>query len=276
MISINRINDEIKQLLCIKENTEKQLSYLKKSIPDKCYLRAAKHGRSVQFFMCKYGHNKNGIYIKNRDRRVAENLAQIEYDEKLLRILSDEIESLKRLQKIPPCDPYLHAMNQVTELKRDLIKMPLITDEDFVLNWSSKTYDRPVFKEGAPEFYTKKGLRVRSKSEIIIAELLDGYEIPYLYEKPISFSSGQVVHPDFTIMNVKNRSEIIWEHFGMMDDIEYRNNAFMKIREYEANGYYQGVNMIWTFETVRYPINTKCLSDMIKSLARGRRKAGDE
>jgi hypothetical protein len=104
---------------------------------------------------------------------------------------------------------------------------------------------------------------VRSKSEIIIADLLDEYEIPFLYEKPVKFTNGTTVHPDFTILDAANKREIIWEHFGMMDDIEYRNNAFGKIRLYESNGFYLGVNFIYTFETVKYPINSRSLRNML-------------
>ena len=122
------------------------------------------------------------------------------------------------------------------------------------------------FREDAPEYYTKKGLRVRSKSEIIIAETLDKYEIPYLYEKPIKLSGNRIVHPDFTLLNAINRKELYWEHFGMMDDIEYRNNAFNKIRDYESNGYYQGVNFIWTMETAKLPISTKAVDCMVSNM----------
>ncbi len=52
----------------------------------------------------------------------------------------------------------------------------------------------------------------------------------------------------------------------MMDDIEYRNNAFFKIREYEASGLYQMESMLWTFETSKYPINVNSLRKMLKSL----------
>ena len=51
-----------------------------------------------------------------------------------------------------------------------------------------------------------------------------------------------------------------------MDDIEYRNNAFAKIREYENCGLYQNDSLICTFETLRYPLNTKSLRGMIRSL----------
>ena len=53
----------------------------------------------------------------------------------------------------------------------------------------------------------------------------------------------------------------------MMDDREYRDNAFQKIREYEANGLYQSKSVIWTFETGKYPMNTRDIRNMIRVLS---------
>ncbi len=267
MINRNDIFRETKYLMKISDSVKNSVEELKKVVPKGSSLRAVKHGQTRQYFIRGKGNGKNGIYIKKKDRYVAEALAQIEYDEKLLTIISDEITELQGLQRIPINNPFQSAMDKVNVLKRDLIKMPFVSDEDFIINWLSQEYERLGFRDDAPEFYTKRGLRLRSKSEVIISELLDGYEVPYLYEKPLVLSNGKIVHPDFTLLNIKTRKEIIWEHFGMMDDIEYRNNAFLKIREYESNGYYQGNNMIWTFETAKYPINIKCIDGMIKCFA---------
>ena len=63
-----------------------------------------------------------------------------------------------------------------------------------------------------------------------------------------------------------NKKELYWEHFGMMDDIEYRNNAFIKIQRYEQNGFYQHSSLIWTFETISLPLSTRVIRKMIEEL----------
>ena len=267
MINSGMIEQEIKELKLIRENVEKSIQRLDKLSPAGGVLRAVRHGRTTQFFIREKGDSSNGTYIKKDDRKKAEIMAQAEYERKLLHILSSEIEELENLVNIPKGNPYQTAMESVTELKKSLIRVPFVSDEEYLLYWLSKPYDSPIFRENAPEYYTKKGLRVRSKSEVLIAEMLDSFEIPYLYEKPIEFSNGHVVHPDFTLLKISAREEIYWEHFGMMDDMEYRNNAFMKIREYESNGYYQGVNFIWTFETTKYPLNTRNVRGMISKIS---------
>ena len=122
------------------------------------------------------------------------------------------------------------------------------------------------FKENSPEYYTKRGLRVRSKSEILIADMLDEMSIPFFYEKPLQLKR-RIVHPDFTLLDIKERKEVYWEHFGMMDDRDYRDEALLKIREYESNDLYQYDSVIWTFESGKCPMNTRDIRNMVRALS---------
>ncbi len=42
----------------------------------------------------------------------------------------------------------------------------------------NQSYEKMSFREDAPEYYSNKGERMRSKSEVIIANLLDKLGIP--------------------------------------------------------------------------------------------------
>ena len=267
MINKGIIEHEIEELKCMREIAINKIDQLTKTIPAGYTLRAVRHGNTKQYFARKSSNENNGIYIKKKDRWIAETLARLEYNEELVKGLSNEIDELEKLRFIPETNPYLSAVEEVAELKRDLIDVPYISNEEYLLKWSCQSYDSLGFKEGSPEFYTKNELRVRSKSEVIIADLLDNYNIAFLYEKPLKFKSGRIVHPDFTVLNIKKREEVFWEHFGMMDDADYRNNAIMKIGEYEKNGYYPGFNLIVTFETEKYPLNTIVLKNMIRDMS---------
>ena len=112
---------------------------------------------------------------------------------------------------------------------------------------------------------TERKLRTSDALAIQLPSSSHDMSIPFLYEKPLMLKGG-TVHPDFTLLNIKDRKEVYWEHFRMMDDMEYRNNAFYKIRSYESSGFYQYESVIWTFETERYPLNIKGIRDMIKEL----------
>jgi hypothetical protein len=63
---------------------------------------------------------------------------------------------------------------------------------------------------------------VRSKSEVIIANMMAEREIPFLYEVPLYAPDGTFYLPDFT---VTARGETwYWEHVGRLDLEEYRNH----------------------------------------------------
>lgn len=74
------------------------------------------------------------------------------------------------------------------------------------------------------------------------------------------------VYPDFTILDVMRRREIIFEHFGMMDNPEYANKAISKINAYIRNGYMLGDNFMFTFESRQQPIDMKNFEKQIRSM----------
>ena len=270
MKGINMIRkDEIERTSIFLEDCLKkvirELDYLNKKVPEGATLRAAKHDNTFQYFIKTSESGKNGKYLCRNNRRQAEILAQIEYDKKLVIILRKQLSCMKKYGEVFCGDPFALAINKMAYGKRDLVKMPYESNDNYVISWLNQEYKGMSFGEGFPEYYTRRGLRVRSKSEVIIADMLDELAVPFLYEKPLNMG-GLTVHPDFTLLNLNERKEVYWEHFGMMDDIEYRNNAFSKIQRYELYGYYQYSSVIWTFETSVIPLNTRSIRKMIIDL----------
>lgn len=85
-------------------------------------------------------------------------------------------------------------------------------------------------------YATVQGDLVRSKSEVIIANLLNQYNIDYEYEKKLIGEDGEVIEPDFTIY-LLNGEKYYWEHLGMIGLEEYDNNWMRKIKIYEKYGW---------------------------------------
>lgn len=74
---------------------------------------------------------------------------------------------------------------------------------------------------------------VRSKSEVIIANMLSQQGIPFVYEEPLYADDGSMYLPDFT---VKFRGETYyWEHVGMLDKPDYRAHWEKKEKWYKKN-----------------------------------------
>lgn len=66
-------------------------------------------------------------------------------------------------------------------------------------------------------------------------------------------------HPDFYCINPRTRKEFIWEHFGMMSDSNYAENAIGKISMYANAGWTLGSNLLATFESAVQPLNSKAV-----------------
>ena len=87
--------------------------------------------------------------------------------------------------------------------------------------------------------------------------------IPYKYECPKALLNGKEIYPDFTVLNVKARKEIYWEHRGMMDDREYAKQAVFKLKSLMKNGIILGDNLIITEETTANPLGTNEIETII-------------
>ncbi|HET6145565.1 MAG TPA: AAA family ATPase [Candidatus Acidoferrales bacterium] len=82
---------------------------------------------------------------------------------------------------------------------------------------------------------TSKGLAVRSKSELIIAEALSNAGIEFEYEKPLSLG-GSPRYPDFTIDDEISGRVVFWEHLGMLERADYKRSWEKKLAWYRSNG----------------------------------------
>ena len=84
---------------------------------------------------------------------------------------------------------------------------------------------------------TTIGVPVRSKSEVIIANLLHSKGIEFLYEEQLKVN-GQLVDkfPDFTIYDDNTGITHLWEHLGMLNDPGYKRRWEEKQQWYFDNG----------------------------------------
>jgi hypothetical protein len=77
------------------------------------------------------------------------------------------------------------------------------------------------------------GCMVRSKSEVIIANLLTSAGIPFRYEVPLFAPDGTFYLPDFTID--WRGKKFFWEHVGMLDKPKYKKDWAVKKKWYEKH-----------------------------------------
>lgn len=219
------------------------------------------HHSGFQYYVREHPTDKRGRYLKTSEKELTKRLIQKRYDELIVKQIQKELDILEQLNTTT--NPYEEIYNKI-HVGCDMVTPLMLTDEECVKKWYECQYDRMGFAENAPEYYSKKGERMRSKSETVIADHLDKYGVPYLYECPIEID-GKMYYPDFKILNVHTREVIYWEHFGIMDDSDYMNKAIKKINTYAQNGLVLGENLIVTFESVRTPLDYKVVDAQIKT-----------
>jgi hypothetical protein len=92
------------------------------------------------------------------------------------------------------------------------------------------------FLEAALIHKTRKGIAVRSKSEVIIADLLYSKQIDFQYELPLYADDGTWRSPDFTIQDDTTGTTFYWEHLGMLGRPSYRRKWETKLAWYRSHG----------------------------------------
>ena len=116
---------------------------------------------------------------------------------------------------------------------------------------------------------TADGKRVRSKSEVIIHNLLTQLGIPFKNDVDINLrtESNEKIYKnaDF-VMPCKMGGYIILEHFGMLDKEEYLMRAMHKIRVYGINGYTLNDRLFISSDGFDGSLNVQALREMIEKL----------
>ena len=246
---------------------EKARDKLKNSLNSypKGNIHIIKNKGSLQYYIRNSTTEKNGSYISKKEKDKIKLYVQKRYNENVLKLIEQEIKGLKSLVKITDLSHIkikeLYS-NNPDEIK-SLITPFDISDEDYARQWSSIHYKKKELSESIPVFVTNNGERVRSKSELTIANALAKYKIPYKYECPLVLKNGVTVYPDFTVLCVRKRKIMYWEHRGMMDDRDYARHAVNRIKEYMKSGYYLGESLIITEETMSSPLSTDDINNTI-------------
>ena len=149
-------------------------------------------------------------------------------------------------------------------MRQSLIKPVEIPDLEYASRWQNIEYQGKPFGEDAPVHFTLKQERVRSKSEVLIANALARAGVPYKYEYPLRLKNQMLIYPDFTILRLRDRKQIYWEHLGLIDDTEYRTHAIRKVMSYEENGIFLGENLIISVESFHIPLNEVTIQRLIR------------
>ncbi len=161
------------------------------------------------------------------------------------------------------------ALSKMKEQKKKLVPSLKVFDaaDDIWRTTNTKHVDKNTHP-----YETDKGDWVRSKAEVIIANMLFSLGVPYIYEYSLNIR-GYHYEPDFYILNCITGNIVIWEHLGLMSDVNYVNRNADKIMNYLSAGFIYGKSLIFTMESdvckmrtdvIRKMINDYCLGAVVK------------
>jgi len=239
----NRIN-------IIKQELSTIESELKSMPPGKFY--STINGNNTKWF---YVLDNKPSYLPKKERALAQKLAQKNYLENKKSILQRELKSLKYYSKY-------HLDNYQSEIDSLLIdpryKNLFPLEYEYKNNndskikaakeWLSESYETNPSHPEKLTHNTLSGIKVRSKSEELIANLLFHKHIPFRYECQLILE-GRAFYPDFTLLNQIDNSIWYLEHLGMMDNPQYVTSFTNKLQIFCRNGIIPDVNLILTYET---------------------------
>ena len=116
--------------------------------------------------------------------------------------------------------------------RRENAQTPQINSSLFELHVAKAALrDRSGWYEAGKIHEALSGVMLRSKSEVIIANLLHERQIPFRYEEPLFAGDGTIRLPDFTV--TWRGQTFYWEHLGLLDLTEYAEAWEIKRAWYE-------------------------------------------
>ncbi len=279
---VRRIMLQIQDIMCTLEKRQKELERVicngkkvEKELPQG-RLRINHNRGVVEYYRITEKNDTCGKYLRKSDKELIRKLAQREYIDKQIKCAKEEKEEIKRIIKAlgkvvvmeSSKKDILYQSDMVysgmSADKKELVVPMLMSNYEYAAKWEKEEYKNNNFKSEEKVYSTKKGDMVRSKSEVMLANMYYELGIPYRYEAELRLKNGRITYPDFTVLDVASRQEIYHEHMGLIDDKEYRMHNLQKIEEYRKSGIFAGKNLFITYESSGCPLNIREIEKCVR------------
>lgn len=254
--------EELEEMLSYYRDLVKDYNRVISNSPDGSLYYQKKENR-IQFL---YAHSVDGKKKRegiNHKTELIKALARKKFAEKSLKIIEANVDSLQKcIDSIKPfdCDEVVKSMGDAYSLipnefffDRYLVTINLNLDGAIQARvnrhreWGNAPYNQSNYMVEMKKNVTSRGIRVRSKSEALITEMLYRiYDIPNHYEQ-VQTIDGITICPDFTFEDSEGKL-FYWEHLGMMDNPEYAERNLKKLNRYYNVGIVPGDNLILSFD----------------------------
>jgi hypothetical protein len=219
---IDDLFDELSRLKKLEAKVNKDKRYIG-NVPKGSLYVSQSHG-VAQYYIREEGTGKRK-YLPNSERETARKLAQLSYDEKMLRIIQKQQKVIQNFLNNYDSEALKKHFEKIGKARKQLVNPLFETDEQYIARWYREHPGNQNSMSMEYEYETNRGERVRSKSEKILADLLYKMGIPYQYEVRLDLKTGRI-YPDFCLLHVRRRETSYWEHFGLIEQEQYAAKKF--------------------------------------------------
>ena len=227
------------------------------------HVRCVQRGNRAEYYWRKDTDNTTGTYLSTTSLGTAEFLAQRTYDKAILKYAKGELNRIISLLK----HHQSHNIDRIYEgycpARKNLVNPISMTDDEYIASFLSTEYAENTYRLEDKIHESKLGVKMRSKSEVLITNIFTYLGAPYLYEFPVYLGYYGTRFSDFLVLNVRLQKIFYCEHFGMMDNADYCAKSLEKIHAYEKSGYFPGSDLIIFHETSSKPLDTQ----LVRSIA---------
>lgn len=225
---------------------------------------AGSKGKYVKWYL---GTGKDRVYLPKSERALAEQLALRRLYTVQLSQLRKEAELLEKYELFHEENVYSNEIQYLISKEspyHELLKNNIVGRNDAFCGkkWQEAQYEANYAHPEHLQHKSLRGERLRSKSEVIIANALYMNHIPYRYECGLVL--GEVtLYPDFTILHPVTGEIYYWEHFGMMNQTSYREKTWQKLRLYGEHGIFPFRQLLTTYETEWVALDSEMIQKII-------------
>lgn len=273
------------------ENINKKLDVYLNNIPDGCLKWQNVAGKTYYYhqYMLKEDSISENIkkhkeknaekncdskikreYIK-KESHLATMLANKQYYNSIKPVLTNNLNQLKRFINKYQENKIDEIYDSLSDERKRLVTPLQLSIKEQVRIWDEEEYEKNNSYPENLRYETDQGDLVRSKSEVIIANILYKHrkDIIYKYEKQLSLvidGRERQVYPDFSIINIHTGRITYWEHAGLMDEAHYATEFVRKMNAYVYNGLIPGKDVIVSYETQGLPLDIKVVKKLVEQV----------
>lgn len=225
------------------------------------------------FFYLKRSGEKKRKYIPRSNTALLWKVTSARFLKQKIKILENNISQIEKFLKNVRDYDDEHILASLPKVYADAAK--LIRERKSPGNAVIQSENN--YKREELTIKVSNGLLVRTREELIIAELLISLGICFRYEKAVvledyvTLEDGRIitkevtVYPDFTIV-FADGTEFYWEHCGRLDDADYRKRFNKKLKLYTENGIFAPARLLITTSGKGEAINMPVLRDIVMKM----------